>query len=276
MRWPTWKRRKDDGQENDSASAAAAYLDDELTADERATFERELEHSPELAVEVQEERLVKSMLAALPEERPRRSFAITAEMAGIARPAPSPARRTPLLLYGARMAAGVGVIGLMLVGVSALSFESGGGDDDSAAAPGAANLDAPAGAARNSTASQSESSNSAVPKAASAEDAGGTLAGATAAAVLGSDRQPIAEPSTQSLASGLPESAAPPASTPGLNIGPQPAGEQFANSLADANRPSNEDDRPGWRPITASALALLTIAGVALSLALSRRRSDLT
>jgi len=79
------------GRRNHSAERITAYVDGELSSDERVRFEAALEESPDLRQAVETERALKQMLrAALPEAPAPRSFALTEEMLG--RPQPAPAR----------------------------------------------------------------------------------------------------------------------------------------------------------------------------------------
>lgn len=133
MRWPFWKRDEENGGANTPGAAISAYLDGEVTPAERAQIEGELSAQPDLTTTLDALQDVKALLRAMPEERPRRSFALTAEMAGAAEPTRLPERvrapkRTPFLLYAGQAAAGIGVLGLMVVGASTMF---GGSSDES-------------------------------------------------------------------------------------------------------------------------------------------------
>lgn len=71
-RWRIWRRapRPPSGWLAD----ASAYLDDELTANERSRFESALERSPELREQISEIALIQSQLSVLREAHPSRSF----------------------------------------------------------------------------------------------------------------------------------------------------------------------------------------------------------
>lgn len=60
----------------------SAYIDNELTASERLSFERRLQNEPELHSEIEELRSLKSMLHDLPDIAPPRSFTLDQSMVG--------------------------------------------------------------------------------------------------------------------------------------------------------------------------------------------------
>jgi anti-sigma factor RsiW len=60
----------------------SAYIDNELTASERLSFERRLQNEPELHSEIEELRSLKSMLHDLPDVAPPRSFTLDPSMVG--------------------------------------------------------------------------------------------------------------------------------------------------------------------------------------------------
>lgn len=60
----------------------SAYIDNELTASERLTFERRLQNEPGLSEEIEELRSLKMMLHDLPDVAPPRSFTLDPSMVG--------------------------------------------------------------------------------------------------------------------------------------------------------------------------------------------------
>lgn len=60
----------------------SAYIDNELTASERLTFERRLQSDPSLQDEIEELRSLKAMLRDLPDVAPPRSFTLDPSMVG--------------------------------------------------------------------------------------------------------------------------------------------------------------------------------------------------
>ena len=62
------------GDDRPGDDRVSAYLDDELSEDERARFESELEQNPELAAEVEATSSTKAALRALPPVEPRRNL----------------------------------------------------------------------------------------------------------------------------------------------------------------------------------------------------------
>lgn len=161
MRWPFWKRGEEDSGANTPSAAVSAYLDGEVTPAERAQIEGDLSAQPDLTSTLEAYTDLKTLLRAMPDEQPRRSFALTAEMAGAAQPAKLPERvhapkRPPFLLYVGQAAAGIGVFGLMVVGVSGLFGGSSSGDDGGDFAAIAANKDGHANGEIMSTASSAE------------------------------------------------------------------------------------------------------------------------
>ncbi len=138
MRWPTWKRRRDDEQPL-PAFDISAYLDNELSPAELAAFEARMAGNGELAHEVAEMRALKALTKAMPEVAPRRSFAITPEMLAEPKPVAAPAKRPPEpargfapLLVFARAATAAGVAGLGILTITAISFDGGTSADDAA------------------------------------------------------------------------------------------------------------------------------------------------
>lgn len=134
MRWPFWKSDTEEPGANTPCAAASAYLDGELAPAERQQFEADLARNPELAAELESLRETKAVLQAMPEVMPRRSFALTPEMAAANRTEEAPIAvtkpaRPPLLLYFGQVATAAGVIGLMVVGLSTVFSGSRDGDD---------------------------------------------------------------------------------------------------------------------------------------------------
>ncbi len=213
MRWPFSKRSTEDVGANTPGAAVSAYLDGEVTPAERAQLEREISAQPDLSSTLEAFRETKALLQAMPEEAPRRSFALTPEMVRAAAPAPiSPPQRVqapkrpPFLLYVGQAAAGIGVLGLTLVGASTLFSGSSSSDDSGGMTSMAANKDGHATGEIMSTTSGSL-----------ADSAGGAQGAATAAA------EAPAVPENSPQASGSNDNSAPP---PSSTCVPNPAGGQ--------------------------------------------------
>lgn len=121
FRWP--------GRRNHTAERASAYIDGELSGDELARFESELDQSPELREAVAEERALKGLLrASLSEVAAPRSFALTPQMVGARRARPPRPWFSAGAAKFAQAAAAVAIFGFVTLTVVDLTGEGSGAD----------------------------------------------------------------------------------------------------------------------------------------------------
>jgi hypothetical protein len=258
----------------------SAYLDGELTPAERARLEADLAAQPQLHTELDAYRTTKALIRALPEERPVRSFVLSAEMAAeadAARPAgplvPLTARverkgrSAPLLLQFGRGMAAAGIIGLAVVGASTL-FESGGsGDDDGGAVTTMASMSENSALSANRDASAG-SGPGATEAAVSPKSQGFGPAG-TVPAVGGGD--PASQNMNTPLAGTTTDHSPQPDSNTTIESAPSTAGggqspvlpPQSTEMITPNHAPKPDSDGwwPNWRQGAAIIFGILVAAG---------------
>lgn len=125
-------RERGSTAEEKRREALGAYLDNALTPAERARFERQLTGDPTLRAEMEQMRLLKQQMRAMPRRRVPRSFALDPALYG--RPKAQPMMQLYPVLRGATAMAAFFLIFTLALGAFRGQFAGGGGE----AAPEAA------------------------------------------------------------------------------------------------------------------------------------------
>lgn len=278
-------RERGSTAEDKRREALGAYLDNALTPDERARFERQLAGNQALRAELEQMRLLKRQMRAMPRRRVPRSFALNPALYG--RPKPQPMMQLYPVLRGATALTAFFLIFTLALGVFRGQFTGGGGEAVPATVFTTAEMaqEAPVEEAapadgEAAVAEEQRSSDSAAPTEAAAADiaAQEAITGTFAIeAVPPAEATPMPEgtltvgavPSTElSLESAAPESLA--TETPGVqayNEPPAPVATEIA-LIAEEETVAGEEDA-GQADPSAGMLRLLQIGlGVAFVLLL--------
>jgi len=119
-------RERGSTAEEKRREALGAYLDNALTPAERARFERQLAADPALRAELEQMRLLKRQMRAMPRRRVPRSFALNPALYG--RPKPQPMMQLYPVLRGATALTAFFLIFTLALGAFRGQFAGGGGE----------------------------------------------------------------------------------------------------------------------------------------------------